>query len=148
MFLKKLWAALLAAMLFTACLPMGTAEDAEPTDAPVPAKAYVLVTVGMEYYWLPLPEEEEYSVTARQTDPETGDEWINVITVTTEGVYMRESSCDNQDCVEEGVITLENREERILGNMIVCLPHQVMLQLFTPEEILAMYAAPAEEAAQ
>ena len=35
-------------------------------------------------------------------------------------------------------LTLENREERILGNMIICLPNQVTLQLFTPEELLEM----------
>ena len=145
---KKLWAALLAAMLLILSIPFGTAEETAADAEPVPARAYVLVTVGMEYYWLPLPEEEEYSVTARQVDPETGDEWTNVITVTPDGVYMRESNCDNQDCVGEGVITIENRELRILGNMIVCLPHQIMLQLFTPEEILAMYASPVEEDAQ
>ena len=127
-----------------------TAEPGEaPTDVPpAPAKAYVLATAGSEYYWLPLPEEEEYSVTARQVNPENGEEWTNVITVTTDGVYMRESNCDNQDCVGEGTITLENREERILGNMIVCLPHQVMLQLYTPEEIIALYAKPIEEDAE
>jgi hypothetical protein len=51
---------------------------------------------------------------------------------------MEDSTCENHDCVEQGMVTLENRDERILSNMIICLPNQVTLQLFTPEELLEM----------
>ena len=67
-----------------------------------------------------------------------GTEVENVIHLTPDGVYMEDSTCENHDCVEQGEVTLENREERILSNMIICLPNQVWLQLFTPEEVLEM----------
>ena len=51
---------------------------------------------------------------------------------------MKSSTCDNQDCVKQGVVTLENMEERLLGNMIICLPNQVTLSLYTTEELLAL----------
>lgn len=135
--LRKILALLTAALLLAGMTLTGMAE---PAEAPQPAAGYVLVTIGEQYYWLPLPADEEYSVTLRQTDPETGEELINIVTVTPEGVYMKESTCDNQDCVDEGIVTLFNKTERILGNMIVCLPHRIMLELFTPEEVLALYS--------
>ena len=64
----------------------------------------------------------------------------NVIHLTPEGVYMEDSTCENHDCVEQGEVTLDNRKDRILGNFIICLPNQVTLQLFTPDEIEAMLA--------
>ena len=63
----------------------------------------------------------------------------NVIHVTAEGVYMEDSTCENHDCVDQGEVTLDNRKDRILGNMIICLPNQVTLQLLTPDEVLEMF---------
>ena len=136
--IKKMLAAAAAILLLTLCL-CGAAEEA-PQQTPTPARGYVRVTMGYEYHWLALPEEEPYDITIKQVNPETGEEYINIITLTPEGVYMKESTCDNQDCVDEGIVTIDNRQERILGNLIVCLPHQIMLELFTPDEILAMMA--------
>ena len=51
---------------------------------------------------------------------------------------MEEANCQNQDCVGQGEVTLENRYERILSNMIICLPNQVVLQLYSPEETMEM----------
>lgn len=146
--MRKLITILLAIMLLLALCPVH-AEDAAEEGTTGPAKAYVLVTAGNQTRWFPLPSEEdgEYTVNVRQNDPETGEEWLNVVAFTPNGVHMHEASCDNQDCVEMGEVTLENRSERVLGNIIVCLPHQVMLELYTPEEILAMYAG-SEEAEQ
>ena len=50
---------------------------------------------------------------------------------------MEKSNCEGQDCVDEGEVTLENRQERILGNMVICLPHQLMLYLITREEAVS-----------
>ncbi|MBQ8111099.1 MAG: NusG domain II-containing protein [Clostridia bacterium] len=105
--------------------------------APAPAKAYVLVSTATQTGWLPLPEEGELSFPLKQTLPD-GSEAVNVIHLTPDGVYMEDSTCENHDCVNQGLVTLENREERILSNMIICLPNQVWLQLLTPEEILEM----------
>lgn len=135
---KGLLIALLALVICAAALGE---TDIEPTAAPEatprPAKAYVLVTTATQSGWLPLPETEEYSYPLRQILPD-GTEALNVIHLTPEGVYMEDSTCANHDCIDEGIVTLENRKERILGNMIVCLPNQVCLQLFTPEEVLEM----------
>ena len=131
--------ALLAILtLCAAALSEATVEPTlEPKASPQPAKGYVLETTATQSGWLPLPESEEYSFPLRQILPD-GTEALNVIHLTPEGVYMEDSTCANHDCIDEGIVTLENRKERILGNMIVCLPNQVLLQLFTPEEVLEM----------
>ena len=108
-----------------------------PEDSPKPARGYVLVTTATQSGWLPLPEAGEVSYPIRQILPD-GSEAENVIHLTPDGVYMEDSTCANHDCIQQGVVTLENRDERILSNMIICLPNQVTLQLFTPEELLEM----------
>ena len=150
-------ALLLAALMGPACLgeaapeatvapeatfaPEATvAPEAAPTEeaeAPQVATAYVLVSTPAQVGWLPLPLEGESTYPLAQTLPD-GTETLNLIHLTPEGVYMEDSTCDNHDCVDQGIVTLENREERILGNMIICLPNQVYLQLFTREEMLAL----------
>ena len=114
-------------------------DDGQDTaeEAPLPARGYVLVSTAAQSGWLPLPEEGEYSYHLKQVLAD-GSEAENVIHLTPDGVYMEDSTCENHDCVGQGIVTLENRDERILGNFIICLPNQVYLQLFTPEEILEM----------
>ena len=134
---KRLTALLLAILL------VGVVGLAEPTaepegeTAPSPAPGYVLVTTATQAGWLPLPEEGEYSYDLKQVLPD-GTEAVNVIHLSPEGVYMEDSTCENHDCVDQGEVTLTNKQDRILGNMIICLPNQVVLQLFTPEEVLDM----------
>lgn len=97
------------------------------------ANAYLLVTVGDEIYE-PIPLMEEGDFTLYQNNRADN----NVVHVTTDSVSMKSASCDNQDCVEQGVVSLENRNTRVLQNMIVCLPNKVMLELLTAEEAQAM----------
>lgn len=105
---------------------------ADATDAPE-ARAYLLVTVrGVTYQPIPLYEEHDYTI--RQPNCE------NVLHVTADSVYMKSASCDNQDCVEQGTVTLENSKERALFNMILCLPNQVYLELYSAEEIADLLA--------
>lgn len=95
------------------------------------AKAYLVVTVaGAMYEPIPLYEEGRYTITR-------GD-MVNTIAVTPESVLMHSSSCDNQDCVLQGEVSLENRSKRVLQNMILCLPNEVILELYTFEEVAAM----------
>lgn len=138
--MKKMLCLLLAALTIGLC-GLAAAEDTQTE----PAVGYVCITVGEQYRWFSLPTEEPYDITIKQTNPETGLEEINVITITAEGVYMSDSTCDNQDCVEMGLVTLENKELRVLGNMVVCLPHQVMIQLYSTAEVMAMYGLTEEE---
>lgn len=145
--MKKLLC-LLAAMLLAALCAASAEDAATATDmqAAAPAAGYVRVIVGTEYRWFPLPAGEPYSITVKQVNPETGDEEFNIITFTSEGVYMSESTCENQDCVNMGMVTLLNKDERVLGNMVVCLPHQVMMELYTANELMAMLGMTGEEA--
>ena len=132
--------------------PEAIQESAEPSMSPAPestdsasedtveeskdtlAAGYVLVTSPTVTTWLPLPEKEDYVYPLRQVNA-AGGETLNMIHLTPNGVYMESSTCENQNCVDEGVVTLENRTSRILGNMIICLPNQVTLELYSAEEL-------------
>ncbi|MBQ4580915.1 MAG: NusG domain II-containing protein [Clostridia bacterium] len=108
-----------------------TADAASPMATKAPAEAYLVVSVaGAMYEPIPLYEEGRYTITR-------GD-MVNVIAVTPDSVWMHESTCDNQDCVLQGTVSLSNKSERVLQNMILCLPNEVILELYTPEELAAM----------
>ena len=97
------------------------------------AASYAVITAnGVTYAPVPLLNEKDYGV--------RNGENVNVIRVTQEGVHMQFSTCDNQDCVLQGEVTLQNRSTRVLGNMIVCLPNQVVVELYSAEEIAKMMA--------
>lgn len=134
--MRRFIAALLVLMLCASMSALGESPDA-PDATPQPAKGYVLVRTATQMGWLPLPEEGEVSYPLKQVLPD-GTEAVNVIHLTPDGVYMEDSTCENHDCVGQGEVTLENRDERILSNMIICLPNQVILELYTPEEVLEM----------
>lgn len=115
------------------------AETAEATDAPTETakaasvvqepKAYLLVVIGDAVYQpVPLTGDGDYTVTQKAIGAE------NKIHVTAESIQMSSANCDNQDCVDQGEVSLSNREERLLGNMIICLPNNVTLELLTPAE--------------
>ena len=93
-----------------------------------PARAYLLVTVANNVYE-PIPLTEPGRYTVRRGD------YVIVIEVTEDSVCMAESTCDNQDCVLQGTVTLENKDSRVLQNMILCLPNEVILELYTYEEL-------------
>lgn len=113
--------------------------EAEATDAPTETvkaasvvqepKAYLLVIIGDAVYQpVPLTGDGDYTVTQKAIGAE------NKIHVTAESIQMSSANCDNQDCVDQGEVSLSNREERLLGNMIICLPNNVTLELLTPAE--------------
>ena len=103
-----------------------------------PAESYLLVTTGSGVY-SPIPLNEDNAFRIAQKD---GSE--NVIHIGKNSFYMESSNCDNQNCVEEGEVTLENRDSRVLFNMVICLPHGLSLELLTRAEaearLLEMYA--------
>ena len=102
-----------------------------------PSIAYVLVRMPNPIGLLPLPVEGEYTRTIRQTMAD-GTEAINVVHLTPNGFWMEDANCEGHDCVNEGEVTLENREERVLWNMVICLPHQLSLELITRDEALSL----------
>jgi hypothetical protein len=129
--------------------PAAEKVGSDPAEAAVaqffeefPAEAYLLMTTGKGTYApIPLNEENAFSVTQE-------DGSVNVVHVGKNSFYMESSNCENQNCVQQGEVTLDNREERILFNMIICLPHNLRLELLTPEEaretLLQMYASVVE----
>ena len=104
------------------------------------ARAYLLVTVGGVSY-APLALTAEGDFTIRQED--TGAE--NVVHVTPDSICMKSANCDNQDCVLQGTVTLESKDDRVLGSMIICLPHQVTLELYSAGEMAALLASMEQE---
>ena len=104
-------------------------SPAETAASAPSAGAYLVLTVGGMIYE-PLPLSGEGSFTIRQ-DEETS----NTIHVTPTSIWMEHSSCENQDCVDQGTVSLDNMSSRVLGNMIICLPNEVVLELHTPETL-------------
>lgn len=149
---RNLWIILTAVAVIAAVFvlamtmqPAATISDEQLSDLPQAmdetsetdeAQAYLLVTVnGLTYQPIPLKGEGQFSI----TQGETG--MVNTVHVTPTSVWMEDSTCDNQDCVEQGVVSLDTMNNRVLGNMIVCLPHQVVLELYTAEEMAALLAS-------
>ncbi len=93
-----------------------------------PVQAYLVLNVGNTRY-KPLPLTREAIYRLHQSDGRD-----NVIHVTRDSVYMESANCDNQDCIKQGMVDFVNRDARVLSNMIICLPNQVVLELMTPEE--------------
>lgn len=123
-----------------------TTATPEITDAPEATatpdlsqvEAFLVVTVGSKTYQ-PIPLTEEGYYRLRHGD------CINVVHVTPTSIDMHEANCDNQDCVEQGEVTLENKDTRILGNMIICLPNQVTLQLYSRDELVDWLSETTQE---
>ena len=99
----------------------------------VPSESYLLITVG-DVVFEPYPLLEERDVPITQVDGKQ-----NVVHISVNGFFMLSATCSNQECVHQGEVTLENRDQRILFNQVVCLPNQVMLELLTPEEAAVVW---------
>lgn len=114
----------------------------EPTEQPAQAavmgpmpapqteevKGHVIITVGKRQYGEPIPMDREKVITIRQDNGH-----INKVHITPEKVYMEYSTCDNQDCVGQGEITLDNYETRILSTFVICLPNSVTVEMVPVE---------------
>ena len=103
-------------------------------------EAFLVVTVGDKTYQ-PIPLTEEGYYRLRHGD------CINIVHVTPTRIDMHEANCDNQDCVEQGEVTLENKATRNLGNRNICLPNQVTLQLYSRDELMDWLTTVQEDAA-
>ena len=124
----------------TAAPEVTDAPEATATPDLSQVEAFLVVTVGDKTYQ-PIPLTEEGYYRLRHGD------CINIVHVTPTSIDMHEANCDNQDCVEQGEVTLENKDTRILGNMIICLPNQVTLQLYSRDELMDWLTTVQEDAA-
>ena len=133
-------------------IPAATAEPtemptAEPTQAPTaeprqeaamigpmpPKKAevvrgHVVLTVGGRQYGDPIPMDRDKIITLRQEDGK-----INKVHITPEKVYMESSTCENQDCVQQGEVHVDTYKKRILGTYVICLPNNVSIEMIPVE---------------
>ena len=116
---------------------------AEPTEAPAQEQAmvgpmppkkvevvrgHVILTVGGRQYGDPIPMDRDKIITLRQDDGK-----INKVHITPEKVYMESSTCDNQDCVQQGEVHVDTHQQRILGCYIICLPNNVSIEMVPAE---------------
>lgn len=103
-----------------------------------PAEAYLLIDLNGSVY-SPIPLNGENALRIAQQD---GSE--NVIHIGKNAFCMESSNCEGQNCVQQGEVTLENRDSRLLFNLVICLPHNLSLELLTRAEaearLLEMYA--------
>lgn len=107
-----------------------------------PAESYLVIWMGETYQPVALNAENagrQLRVAFSQSD-------YNVIAVEENGFSMAEASCPDQVCVKEGAVTLENRAQRVLGGYVICMPHSLVLELRTAEEMLALLGESDAEA--
>lgn len=109
---------LAAALLAVTQLLPGTAADED----------CVVIRVGNEEY-ARVPLSQPQTLTIRQ---ENGA--VNVVEITQSGMRMVSSTCGNQICVHQGLVTLDNWELKPQQQFISCLPNQVMLELVEAQE--------------
>jgi len=104
------------------------AYAALPVPTLAPAQAYLSVQIDQLVYD-PIPLLEDNMLELTQADGKR-----NVVAFTPNSITMHSATCDNQDCVQQGQVTLNNKENRVLMNMIICLPNRVVLSLLDAEE--------------
>ena len=94
------------------------------------APAYARIYVGnasAPYAELPLDEDQVLEI-------DQGSGVVNYVEVKDGVVRMQDSTCPDKLCVGQGDMSQDNVDQRVLGNMIVCLPNQVLLELVTDGE--------------
>lgn len=84
---------------------------------------YIVIYVGNEEYTR-VSVGDKQMITIDQ-----GNGNVNVIEITERGAVMHSSTCANQDCIHEGEVTLDNYNNRVLNNWIICLPNKVSVEL-------------------
>ncbi len=114
-----------------AVTPIVPGESPAPTKQPV--RAWMVVTVDRKSTVYPLTKTGDYTIEQKKKHA------TNVIHVTPDSITMASSTCDNQLCVSEGTVTLDNKADRILGNYIICLPNSVQLELLNEAEYAERY---------
>ena len=107
-------------------------QPSDNTESASDYSLYLIVTSGNTTYQPFLLDRDDVLTITR------GEDMVNRIHVTPESIWMESATCENQDCVDQGIVTADNRDSRVLDNMIICLPHQLQLYLFTADELSEM----------
>lgn len=108
-----------------------------------PGSAYLRISVNNRMYE-PIALDNDYSVDIRR---EGG--FHNLLSVEDGVVSMMYSTCDNQQCVHQGSVSIDNRDLRALYNQIICLPNEVLLEVLDEGEVMSFYGEqPFEQTAR
>ena len=91
-------------------------------------RGHVILTVGGRQYGDPSAMDRDKIITLRQDDGK-----INKVHITPEKVYMESSTCENQDCVQQGEVHVDTYKDRILGTYVICLPNNVSIEMVPVE---------------
>ncbi len=105
--------------------PMGPMPKAQTEKV----RGHVVLTVGGRQYGDPIPMDRDKIITLKQEDGK-----INKVHITPEKVFMESSTCDNQDCVQQGEITVDNYKTRVLSTYVICLPNNVSIEFIPAEQ--------------
>ncbi|MDO5378219.1 MAG: NusG domain II-containing protein, partial [Clostridia bacterium] len=115
--------------------PQPEAQGQGAAAGPMPPKqaeevaGYVILTVNGRQYGDPIAMDRDKIITIKQDDGK-----VNKVHITPDKVYMESSTCENQDCVQQGEITLDNYKTRILSTFVICLPNNVSVEMVPAEE--------------
>lgn len=97
-----------------------------------------LLTPGPTQYARIYVQDRLYQEVPLDTDQvveiDQGNGVVNHVEVKDGAIHMKDSTCDDKLCVEQGEITPENYEDRALRNWVVCLPNQVTIELVLADE--------------
>ena len=97
------------------------------------ATAYLLINVNNHIYE-PVPLTGDRVVTITQEDGKQ-----NVAAVSIDTAHMSAATCQGQECIHQGQVSLENRDQRVLYNQIICLPNTVILSVLDEKEAKQLY---------
>ena len=97
------------------------------------ATAYLLINVNNHIYE-PVPLTGDRVVTITQEDGKQ-----NVAAVSIDTAHMSAATCPGQECIHQGQVSLENRDQRVLYNQIICLPNTVILSVLDEKEAKQLY---------
>lgn len=96
--------------------------------SPKASSNYAVIYVGSSpYQVVDLTEDQVIEV-------DQGNGTVNHIEVKDGAINMVDSTCPDQQCIYQGAMSMENYEERVLRNWIVCLPNQVTIELALDED--------------
>lgn len=123
-FLKKKDILIVVVVLIVAAAGMAAVHFLSPKQT----TNYAVIWVGSQVYQVvDLTEDQVIEV-------DQGDGTVNHIEVKDGSIDMVDSTCPDQQCIYQGAMSMENYEDRILRNWIVCLPNQVTIELALIEE--------------
>lgn len=104
------------------------ADDPAATATAAPRVRVYVGNAGTAYKELSLDEDQVLEI-------DQGSGVVNHVEVKDGVVRMQDSTCADKLCVGQGDMSADNVSDRVLGNLIICLPNQVMLELVTDGEV-------------